>query len=149
MSAPQPFVYARRVRFDEVDPAGIVFFARYLHLAHEAMEALFDGLAGGYSAFVRDRGLGVPAVLVTTEYFAPLRHGDDVLISVEATRVGTTSFTLRYRFSKAHEGAVVAEVHHTCVLCALATLAKQPITGDVRALLESIASPQAPAAAER
>lgn len=144
MSARAPFVYARRVRFDEVDPAGIVFFARYLHLAHEAMEALFDRLEGGYASFVRDRGLGVPAVKATVEYFAPLRHGDEVTITVETTHVGTTSFTLRYRFAREGGGPVLAEVHHTCVLCALSSLAKQPFPPDVRALLESTRAEVAP-----
>ena len=49
------FVYERAVRFEEVDAARIVFFARFLNYAHEAMEALLGGLDGGYVRLVNDR----------------------------------------------------------------------------------------------
>ena len=43
--------------FEEVDAAGLLFFAVFAAYAHEAMAALFDGLAGGYPArSVRDCG---------------------------------------------------------------------------------------------
>ena len=38
------FVWERPIRFDEVDPAGIVFFARYANFAHEAIEGFFEDL---------------------------------------------------------------------------------------------------------
>ncbi len=34
-------VLEREVRFEDVDPAQIVFFARFLSYAHEAMERFF------------------------------------------------------------------------------------------------------------
>ena len=54
------FVFRRPVRFAEVDAAGIVFFPRYHEYCHDALEAFFGELPGGYAALFRERDLGVP-----------------------------------------------------------------------------------------
>ena len=38
----------RPIKFEDVDAASIVFFARFLNYAHEAMERFFAPLEGGY-----------------------------------------------------------------------------------------------------
>ena len=35
-----PFVFVRRVRFEEIDAAGIVYFPRFFTFCHDAMEAM-------------------------------------------------------------------------------------------------------------
>ncbi len=132
-------VYERRVRFEEVDAAGIVFFARFLNYAHEAMEELFGALDGGYQGVVVGRQLGFPAVHVDTTYTAPLRYGDTVSIRVDVVKLGVTSCTLRYRFTRS-DGVDSATVLHTVVCCALGEPGrprKLPFPADVRALLEA------------
>ena len=54
------FEIQRAVRFEEVDAARIVFFARYLGYGHEAMEAFFGALEGGYHGLVDGRGGSAP-----------------------------------------------------------------------------------------
>lgn len=130
--------YERKVRFEEVDAASIVFFARFLNYAHEAMEELFGGLEGGYVRTVMDRAIGFPAVRVDTTYAAPLRYGDSVTIRTDVTHLGSTSCTLRYRFERG-DGVHAATVAHTVVCCALREPGgprKLPFPPDVRALLE-------------
>ena len=41
-----PFSYSRSVRFADTDAAGVVFFANYLALCHEAYEEALAGLRG-------------------------------------------------------------------------------------------------------
>lgn len=137
------FVYARPVRFEEVDAAGIVFFARFLGYGHEAMESFFGALAGGYHGIVMDRRIGFPAVHVDADYAAPLRFGERMQIVLDVTKIGTTSCTFRYRIyrdessAEAEARVLVATVHHTCVCCELAGPSKVPFPEDVRALLEA------------
>jgi len=132
-----PFSYSRPVRFDEVDAAGIVFFAKFLAYGHEAMEALFGTLPGAYHGLVVTRRVGFPAVHVEADYRAPLRFGDVMTIAVDVVKVGTTSCTFRYRLSRA-DGTHAATVLHTTVCCDITAVpTKIPFPADVRALLEA------------
>ena len=80
--------FSRPVRFEEIDAAGIVFFARYLHICHDAMEAVFAPLPGGYCALITQRRIGFPAVHTDCEFVAPLRYGDVVRVETSVVRAG-------------------------------------------------------------
>jgi len=129
-------VYRRHVRFEDVDAAGIVFFARYLNMCHEAMESFFSDVEGGYAALVMERKIGLPAVNVEVDYTAPLRYGDVVDIETDITHIGNSSCTLRYRCYRAESRVQVAHIRHTCVVCELAGPSKIPIPSDVLAILK-------------
>lgn len=130
-------VYERPVRFEDVDAAGLVFFARFLGYCHEAMEALFAGADGGYVGLVIDRKIGFPAVKVTAEYQAPLRYGDVVRIEVSVGHIGTTSCILRYVLSRVGDGVQVATVEHVTVATDMTRVSKVPIPPDARRVLEA------------
>jgi 4-hydroxybenzoyl-CoA thioesterase len=129
------FVYERSVRFEEVDAAGIVFFARYLNYCHEAMEAFFAPLDGGYVRLVNERKIGLPAVHVEIDFTAPLRYGDALRIEVTIPHVGRSSTKLRYALIRARDGEPVAVVEHTCAVSDLTVVKAIPIPDDMRALL--------------
>jgi 4-hydroxybenzoyl-CoA thioesterase len=132
------FRYERPIRFEDVDAAQIVFFPRFFNYCHEAMEALFGALDGGYVRLITERHLGLPAVHVSCDFKSPLRYGDVARIDVSVVKVGTTSCTFRYDVARAKDGAHVATVTHTCVVSQLgAAMAKTSIPADVRAVLEA------------
>ena len=131
------FVFLRPVRFADVDAARIVFFARYLEYCHDALEALFAPLPGGYSAMINDRDVGVPSVRIEVDYRAPLRYGDTARICVQVEQVGTTSCTFRYDMYRAADGTKAASVRHVVVHADLQKLAKLPFDAELRALLEA------------
>jgi 4-hydroxybenzoyl-CoA thioesterase len=128
--------YERPVRFEEVDAAGIVFFARFLNYGHEALEAFFAPLDGGYVSLVMNRRIGVPAVHVECDFRSPLRYGDTANIDVAVTHVGQRSFTLRYTFTRAADDKHVATVTHVVATTDLNAMRAVAIPADVRALLE-------------
>ena len=85
-----PFV--RAIKFEDVDAAAIVFFARFLGYAHEAMEHFFGGLPGGYAHLILGRRVGLPAVKVNMSFHAPAKYGD--VLRIENTLyVGQSSRT--------------------------------------------------------
>lgn len=130
------FVYERAIRFEEVDAARIVFFARFLNYAHEAMEALLGGLQGGYVRLVNERRIGMPAVHVSCDFRAPLRFGDVVRIETHAARIGNKSITYRYEFFRKADGVHAASVEHVCAVTDLDAMRAIPVPDDIRALLE-------------
>jgi len=130
-------VHERQVHFEDVDAAGIVFFPVFLNYCHDALEALFGALEGGYPRFINERRLGVPTVHVDADYRAPLRYGDVARLETSVLRIGNSSFTLGYHITRAADGAQVAQIEHIVVTTDLATMRAVPIPTDVRALLEA------------
>lgn len=127
-------VHERPIRFEEVDAAGLVFFARFAAYAHEAMERLFAPLEGGYPALILTRRIGLPAVRLEAEYAAPVRYGEALRIETTVARLGNRSATLRYRMIRG-DGTLCAELRHTVVTTDLDQVASCPMPEDVRAVL--------------
>jgi 4-hydroxybenzoyl-CoA thioesterase len=125
-------VFRRPIKFEDVDAASIVFFARFLAYAHEAMEAFFDALEGGYARLIVERRVGLPAVHVDMSFASPARYGDALSIETTTARLGGRSAVLRYRMKNEATGALVAEVRHTVVTTDLTTLRSCEMPDDVR-----------------
>jgi 4-hydroxybenzoyl-CoA thioesterase len=129
------FVFDRHVRFDEVDAAQILFFARFFNYAHDAMEAFFGQLPGGYVDLINARKVGLPAVHVEADFVSPLRFGDVARIEVVLTRIGNSSASFRHTMSRTKDGARVAVVTHVCAAVDLTHMKSVPIPDDMRALM--------------
>ena len=130
------FVFLRPVRFAEVDAAGLVFFPRYHEYCHDALEAFFGELPGGYAALFRERDLGVPTVHLETDFKHPLRFGDVARFEIEIERVGRTSITLHHTIRRDADGLLAATVRHVVVLTRITTLTPVPVAGDILDLLQ-------------
>jgi 4-hydroxybenzoyl-CoA thioesterase len=141
--------FERRVKFEEVDAANIVFFARFVTYAHEAMEHFFDHLEGGYAGLILGRRIGFPAVHVEIDFKAPARYGDTLRIETEVARIGNRSAVLWYRMlhassgsgSGSGSGALACDLKHTIVSTDLVKLSSLDMPADVRALLTEHLAP--------
>lgn len=132
------FRYRRPVRFADIDAARIVFFARYLEYCHDALEALFADLEGGYVRLIMERGIGIPTVNAAITYKAPLHYGDIAVFDVEVLKLGRSSITVRHTIRRERDDLVAAVVEHVVVTARIdadvpVTI---PIPDDMRALLE-------------
>ena len=129
-------VFRRTVRFAEVDAAGLVFFPRVHEYCHDAIEALFGALDGGYAQLVRARDLGVPTVRLETDFRAPLRYGDVARFETSVERIGRTSITFRHVVRREADDVVAATIRHVVVVSRMSVLGALPVPDDIRALLE-------------
>jgi 4-hydroxybenzoyl-CoA thioesterase len=128
--------YQRAVRFEEVDAAGIVYFAQIVSYAHEAMEELFSELEGGYAGLIMQRRVGLPAVKLTSEFSAPLRYGDTMRIETAVSRLGGKSADLDYAIYRVADDTLCATLRHTVVVTDLAAMRSCAMPADVRELLQ-------------
>jgi len=128
-------LFDRPIKFEEVDAANIVFFARFVTYAHEAMEHFFGGLEGGYAGLILERRVGLPAVHVEITFTAPARYGDVLRIETRVARLGNRSAVFGYRMLHAASGKLACELAHTVVTTDLRTLRSCDMPADVRALL--------------
>lgn len=87
----------RAVRFQDVDAATTMFFARYFDWASEVYLAQL--LAGGVDVpgMLARKEVAVPLRHVEATYSAPLFFGDRVVVELVAVELGTTSFSLGFR----------------------------------------------------
>jgi 4-hydroxybenzoyl-CoA thioesterase len=89
------FSRARRIRFSDCDPAGIVFYPQYFVLFNDLLEEWFDSIwAQGFADYVVRCRFGVPTVRLEAEFRSISRMGDDVILTLNVVRIGQRSFEL-------------------------------------------------------
>lgn len=94
--APLEKSVLRTVRFNEVDPMGILWHGHYISYFEDARVALGDAYGIGYRDFF-DRGIKLPVRQVHADYLAPLSYGQTYQIT--ARLFYADSVRLNYDFS--------------------------------------------------
>lgn len=131
------FTSVQKIRFDDVDGAGIVYYPQFFHLCHAAFEDFFDTVASlSYPELIRDRRLGFPTVAIESQFTAPLSYGDSAVIELEIERLGRTSVVFGYRIRRKRDGALCFTAHITTVLIDLDTMKPVGIPEELRTILD-------------
>lgn len=128
-----PFAYVRTIHFSDTDAAGIVFFARYLAICHEAYEESLAAAGLPLATFFSDHGIIVPIAKSECSYLRPLACGEKVRVEVRPRRLSENSFALEFTLWKLpapgsatpEKRAAVARTEHVCV--ASASRERQPL----------------------
>ena len=131
------FTSVHKIRFDDVDGAGIVYYPHFFHLCHQALEDFFDTAAPlSYPELIRDRRLGLPTVAIESSFTSPLTYGDTAVVSMSVERIGTSSVVLGYKITRKATGDVCFTARITTVLMHLDTQKATPLTPELRKVLE-------------
>lgn len=112
------FSYSRTIHFPDTDAAGVVFFANYLSIAHEAYEEALAAAGIDLRTFFADTGTVVPIVKSEADYLRPLACGDKLRVAVIPTGLTPHSFELRYelfRLGSAEKLAARIRTEHICI----------------------------------
>jgi acyl-CoA thioester hydrolase len=88
------YQHAIRPRYDEVDMGGVVFNAHWLSYFDEASLRFFEEL--GHSPTAPIEGFNALVVKAAIEWRGPAGLSDQITIDLEPSRLGTSSFDLRY-----------------------------------------------------
>jgi 4-hydroxybenzoyl-CoA thioesterase len=130
-----------KVRFGDIDHAGIVFYPRISGYFHVAMEEFFADRVGlPYHELIDDRRLGLPTVHAEIDYRAPLVFGDVARIAVSFLDVGETSVTMRYRVRKNGTGDPCVTARITAVCVDMETFRPVRIPDDLREVFRAHAA---------
>jgi 1,4-dihydroxy-2-naphthoyl-CoA hydrolase len=84
-----PYEHTWKIRFDDVDRAGILFYPELFRASHRAVEDYMEYLGYQLGEIVED-GWGMPVVHAEADYHIPLIYGDSVRLEVTAN-LGDTS----------------------------------------------------------
>src|SRR5580700_10122139 len=106
------------VEWGDCDPAGIVFYPRYLAWFDNCTTALFFAAGLPIQDLFRSHGvLGVPLVDVKAKFIVPSTFGDELLAETTVLEFRSSSFVLQHRFMKS--GVVAVEGTETRVWAGL------------------------------
>ncbi len=126
-----------RVRHDETDAAGIVFFANFFVWFDRATHDMLAEAGHDVARSIRETGIGVPLLESGARFHAPLYHDDVITIKTGVTEVRTRAFRLEHEVRRGEE--LIATGHAVRIFGGRAAagdgLRTQPIPESVRAWL--------------
>ncbi len=127
------FTSIQKIRFDDVDGAGIVYYPQFFHLCHAAFEDFFDTAAPvSYPDLVGKRKLGFPTVALQSTFKAPLAYGDVAVVELTVRALGETSVTFAYDIRRKRDGQLCFSAEIVTVLVDVKTLRPVPLTEEFR-----------------
>src|SRR5215208_1676095 len=126
---PAPFVHSFRVRYHECDAQGIVFNANWLTYFDVTLTEWFREVFGSYDALI-EAGSDVVLAETTLRFRGSARFDDELAVSVEIERFGSTSMVAGFTARRAGEALV--EGRTVYVFVDPATMAKRPVPDDAR-----------------
>jgi acyl-CoA thioester hydrolase len=129
-----PFRYYLRVRYIECDAQKVVFNSRYGEYVDVSINE-FLRAAGVLPAFL-DGHLDFQLVKQTIEWKSPARFDQVLELSIAATKLGTTSFTVGTAFRIAGDDRVIVTVETVYVLVDGRTMTTLPLPDTLRAALQ-------------
>lgn len=131
-----------KVRFGDIDHAGILYYPRFFHYFHVAFEEFFEQVVGvSYDRIVNDERIGFPTLKLATEFRKPLAYGDILEVAMEVRELGNSSVAFRFTVYRAGTPEVCAQSEHTVVCVDMETFRPTPIPARCRDAFESIAAP--------
>ena len=118
-----------KVCFGDIDNAGIVYYPRFLHYFHLAMEEFFSRELGiDYAEVLHQRNLALPTVHVECDFRGRLRYGDRIEMEVRVIHIGQTSITWGYKGHRTgDEGETVVEGSNVTVCVKTDVFAKTDV----------------------
>jgi 4-hydroxybenzoyl-CoA thioesterase len=126
-----------KIRFGDIDRAGIVYYPRFMHYFHVALEEFFAGELGiEYHDMVETHRIGLPTVHLETDFSRPFSYGDNMAVEVSVLKVGRSSITFGYRAFKKDEIEPRIVGHNVTVCLEMDSFKKLEIPDWFRQLLE-------------
>lgn len=132
-----PFRSKLKIRFGDIDRAGIVYYPRFMHYFHVAMEEFFAAELGvEYHAVIDTHRIGLPTVHLASDFSRPFNYGDTMEVEVRVLKLGRTSITFGYRVFKAGETDPRIVGHNVAVCMDMDSFQKMEFPNWLRQLFE-------------
>ena len=104
-----------RVRYEETDQMGVVYYAKFLTWFEVGRVSLFRDVGFGYSEWVKN-GLEFPVVQAHADYKSSARFDDEILLKTRIVSIGNTSIRFENEAYRLPEMTLLATGHTVHVL---------------------------------
>ncbi len=125
------------IRFQDVDAAGVLFFARLFDYFHGAYEGLLESAGCPLPLVLAAKSWAAPLRHVEADYLAPLAFGDRVVVHIALAHVEDTEITLGYRVVK-DDGSVAAVGQTVHTFIDVSTRKRRAVPPELARLLAAV-----------
>ena len=125
---------SERVRWSDVDAAGIIFYGAYIRFFEIAETELFRAAGLTYSVLYEELGVWLPRVHLECDFHRPAQLDDLLEVRVRVAKLGNSSLTLAFEVERA-PGERVATASFTLAAVDRHTFGKVPLPDRMRQAL--------------
>lgn len=133
---PKPFLVDERVRWSDVDKAGIVFYGAYVRFFELSEMELFREAGLPYSEVFDRFNIWLPRVHLECDFRYPARLDDALRVGAYFTCLGTSSITINFDILHIEAGRLAAVGHEVLVCVGRETMRPKPLPAELRTFLE-------------
>lgn len=111
-----PFTYTRKIRFQDTDAAGVVYFANLLAICHEAYEESLSKSGINIKSFFSNSDVAIPIIHASVDFFRPMCCGDIIILFLIPQYLTSNKFAINYKiFTPTQEVIAKALTRHVCI----------------------------------
>jgi 4-hydroxybenzoyl-CoA thioesterase len=131
-----------KVRFGDIDHAGIAYYPNLYHDLHIAFEEFFENHVGiPYPDLLDKERIGFPTVRVSTDFMRPIRYGEILSIRITVPRIGTSSADILFEATTGASASPCLVSRQTVVAVDMRTFRPIPIPPRLKERFERCGAP--------
>src|SRR6476646_743397 len=111
MSNYKRFTIEERVRWGDVDAAGIIFYGAYIRFFEIAETELFRAAGLTYGVMFEVLDIWLPRVHLECDFFRAAKLDDLLEVSVFVAKIGSSSLRLNFEVRRKNEPDLIATAH--------------------------------------
>ena len=115
------------IKFHLADPAGIMYFAHIFSLAHDCYEQFVQATGYSWNQYFSSSQYAFPIRHADCDYQKPFSAGQTYDVTISVAYFSTSSFKMKYTFSKEQQTYAVVQIVHVCLDAKTHALIKIPI----------------------
>jgi acyl-CoA thioester hydrolase len=135
MPQPKKYVIEERVRWGDVDAAGIIFYGAYIRFFEFAETELFRSVDLPYSVMFDELDVWLPRVHLECDFHRAARLDDLLEVSVFVGRFGTKSMHLNFEVRRKGVDELIADAHFVLASVRRDTFETVPIPDELKTRL--------------
>jgi acyl-CoA thioester hydrolase len=135
MPEPEKYTIEERVRWGDVDAAGIIFYGAYIRFFEFAETELFRAVGLPYSVMFDELDVWLPRVHLECDFHHAACLDDLLEVSVYVGRFGNRSMRLDFEVRRKGHETVIAHAHFVLASVRRDTFETVPIPGALRSRL--------------
>ncbi len=135
MTEQQKYTIEDRVRWGDVDAAGIIFYGAYIRFFEIAETELFRAVGLPYSVMFDDLDVWLPRVHLECDFHHAAQLDDLLEVSVYVGRFGNKSMRLDFEVRRKGDELLIADAHFVLASVRRDTFETVPIPEELRSRL--------------
>lgn len=133
------FEVPAKIRFGDVDKAGIAYYPRIFNMCHVAFEEMWERFIGrSYDRMILEDKIGMPIVHVNADFISPLQYGAEISIRVSVVRIGKSSVEFQFDFFKTTSRNHLARINITNAMVNMESFKSVEIPPKYRTFFEQL-----------